>query len=265
MKPISVVFTVTLAGLTAAVDFGNWQPPDPGDARSPCPALNSLANHNIIPHDGKNLTVPLLVKAIVEALNVSVELATTVATAGLRTSSNPGSGTYTLDDLKKHNIIEHDGSLSRKDVDMGGNGEFSQETFDEFLGFFGGKEEITIPLAAAARWRAHLFRNLWGRIQSAKKSNPKFTFTASGQFNSYVESSIYMQLLKNPATGTTPLPFIKIFFEQERLPFDEGWRPMSPTSAFSLVQDVLHLSLNTPEEKAASLNGRTIGFHGIEL
>ncbi|KAJ0389696.1 hypothetical protein ATCC90586_011116 [Pythium insidiosum] len=34
--------------------------------RSPCPALNSMANHGFIPRDGKNLSRPLLKTAIIE-------------------------------------------------------------------------------------------------------------------------------------------------------------------------------------------------------
>ncbi|KAF2270772.1 hypothetical protein CC78DRAFT_573123 [Lojkania enalia] len=35
------------------VDFKKWNPPGYRDVRSPCPLLNSLANHDIIPHNGK--------------------------------------------------------------------------------------------------------------------------------------------------------------------------------------------------------------------
>ena len=45
-----------LIGLEAAsckTDFKNWHPPVLGYARSPCPLLNSLANHHVLPHDGR--------------------------------------------------------------------------------------------------------------------------------------------------------------------------------------------------------------------
>lgn len=48
---------------TPTIDFSKWHAALPGDLRSPCPALNALANHYIIPHDGRNLTVPMLVDA----------------------------------------------------------------------------------------------------------------------------------------------------------------------------------------------------------
>ncbi|KAF2867833.1 Chloroperoxidase, partial [Massariosphaeria phaeospora] len=227
-----------------------------GDVRSPCPALNSLANHGILPRDGKNLTVPLLVARMNAALNISNELGTIVASAALLTSSNPASGTLNLDDLKKHGFIEHDGSLSRRDTALNGEEQdFSPVIFEEFLGYFSGATDITFALAAKARW---------GRIQTERARNPEFTYGPAARFNSYVESSIYLQLLRKAETGTVPLAFIKIFFSQERLPYDEGWRPVNNQNGFTLASDILQLSLNTPEEGPEDeVHG--LGFHGITL
>ncbi|KAF2254974.1 Cloroperoxidase [Trematosphaeria pertusa] len=243
MKLLST-FLVLSGVVTAQVNFDDWHPPVPGDFRSPCPALNSLANHGIIPRDGKNLTVPFLVKALPQALNLSVEVATIVASAGLRTSSDPASGVFTLDDLNKHNAIEHDASLTRRDYNLGGEKQnFCPKIFHEFLGYFKGKEQISIPLAAAARW---------GRVKTERCRNPKFSYTALNRFNSYSESAIYSELLRDPKTDTVPIEFIKIFFAQERLPYKEGWRPVNLINGFSLAADILQLSLNTPEERADS-------------
>ncbi|CAG8835038.1 22518_t:CDS:2, partial [Racocetra persica] len=33
-----------------------WQAPGPDDKRSPCPALNTLANHGYLPRGGENIT-----------------------------------------------------------------------------------------------------------------------------------------------------------------------------------------------------------------
>ncbi|KAG6614069.1 Aromatic peroxygenase [Phytophthora cinnamomi] len=43
--------------------------------RSPCPALNVLANHGYIPRDGKNVTPLLLQEALVEVYNLDLSLA----------------------------------------------------------------------------------------------------------------------------------------------------------------------------------------------
>lgn len=41
-----------------------YQPPEPNDSRSPCPALNALANHGYLPRDGKNIPPEVLQRAI---------------------------------------------------------------------------------------------------------------------------------------------------------------------------------------------------------
>jgi hypothetical protein len=144
-------------GLTVALDFGDWHPPVVGDLRSPCPALNSLANHGFIPHNGRGISVPVAVKAMKEALNASTEVATTIALAGMRTSTTPSSGTFTLGDLKRHDIIEHDGSLSRKDAAEGDASNFCPETFDQYISRFNGEKDVSLPLVAVARWWVIVF------------------------------------------------------------------------------------------------------------
>lgn len=54
--------------------FTTWSPPGPGDVRSPCPAMNSLANHGFLPHDGKGITVPDVITALDAALKYDFSL-----------------------------------------------------------------------------------------------------------------------------------------------------------------------------------------------
>lgn len=140
--------------VSAAIDFGNWHPqmPERGEVRSPCPGLNTLANHGIIPRDGKNLNVPILVKALGETYNLSAEISTVIANGGLKTSSNPASGNFTLEDLTKHGLIEHDASLSRKDASEGDNYSFSPVIFQEYTNYLRGVNDLTHNEIAAARW-----------------------------------------------------------------------------------------------------------------
>lgn len=223
-----------------SVNFEDWHPPTPGDARSPCPGLNSLANHGILPRDGRSISVPLVVQKLGEGLNVSAEVATILGRAALRLSKDPSSGLFDLDDLKRHNAIEHDGSLSRRDFGLGGEEQnFCPEIFEETLGYFEGATEISLKEAAAARW---------GRIQSSRCNNPNFTYTPPLRFNSYAESAIYFEVLQNPATRKASLDWIKILFSEERFPFAEGWRPVNPINGFSMAADILQLALFTPEE-----------------
>ena len=85
---------------------------------------------------------------------MTTEVAASLFVSALKTSSDPASGSFSLSDLGKHNIIEHDGSLSRADVGTPGAGdqEFNPTVFDEFKSYFNGSTQISLPLAAAGRW-----------------------------------------------------------------------------------------------------------------
>ncbi|KAF2110214.1 Chloroperoxidase [Lophiotrema nucula] len=257
---LSVLVGLAASNANCQIDFKNWHPPIPGDVRSPCPLLNSLANHDILPRNGKGITILKVVEALGASINVSVEIATTLGKAGLSLSANPAGGSFNLDDLNKHNAIEHDASLSRKDFNSGGDSHtFSQEIFDEYIGAFNGSTEITLPAAALARWN---------RVQTEQHRDPKFVYGPTQRFNSYLETVIYNLVLGNATTQRTPMEFVKIFFQEERLPFNEGWRtPQIPIDGFALSQTVLNLALLTPEKLTPFVNPSELkdfdGPHGM--
>ena len=100
---------------------GTWAEPGPHDHRSPCPALNSLANGGFLPRDGR-VTVEDLVRAIHGRLGVTRGVARMLAHDAMRRLGRPGpDGTLVLDlhDLALHGFIEHDASLSRVDAREG--------------------------------------------------------------------------------------------------------------------------------------------------
>lgn len=53
----------------------DWVPAGPDDARSPCPMLNTLANHAYIHHDGRNITRGDLAEALMQTVNFDQALA----------------------------------------------------------------------------------------------------------------------------------------------------------------------------------------------
>ncbi|TDL16337.1 Cloroperoxidase [Rickenella mellea] len=89
-------------------------PARPGDSRSPCPALNALANHGYLPHDGKNITIMMLVHAMKTVYNLSTFLAFFLAIVGAIFCGNGLS--LNLHDLALHDRIEHDASLTHADA-----------------------------------------------------------------------------------------------------------------------------------------------------
>ena len=55
-----------------SIPVGEWRAPGPGDIRSPCPGLNTLANHGYLPRDGRNVHVTDIVTAMNDYLGVAV-------------------------------------------------------------------------------------------------------------------------------------------------------------------------------------------------
>lgn len=81
------------------------------------------------------------------------------------TASSTGSkDTFHLNDLNKHDLIEHDASLSRADLFFGDNWSFNQTIFDETKSHW---PSPTISVRDAARALA-------ARQKTAQAVNPKF-------------------------------------------------------------------------------------------
>jgi hypothetical protein len=99
-------------------DWGVFQPPRPGDARSPCPAINALANHGILPRDGRGITWKELGEAVGGTYNLAPTLCAQVPwlTAKFLFAGRDWKEKMTLDDLNAHGAIEHDASYTRADV-----------------------------------------------------------------------------------------------------------------------------------------------------
>jgi hypothetical protein len=73
--------------------------------------LNSLANHGYLPHDGKDISQQKTIDALGQALNINASLAIFLHQEAITTNPTPNATTFSLDDLSRHNILEHDASL----------------------------------------------------------------------------------------------------------------------------------------------------------
>lgn len=60
-----------------------WQPAQPGEARAPCPMLNTLANHNILPRSGRRITREILNDAISAYLKLDGSVANFLSSQAL--------------------------------------------------------------------------------------------------------------------------------------------------------------------------------------
>ncbi|GAA5939748.1 uncharacterized protein JCM15063_005275 [Sporobolomyces koalae] len=87
---------------------------DESVSRSPCPALNALANCGALPRDGRNITQQQLSAAISRAYNLTPTLAIQL---GLPFSVLfEGRGKIDLEDLSAQGLVQHDGSATREDL-----------------------------------------------------------------------------------------------------------------------------------------------------
>lgn len=183
-------------------DYSKWQAPEPNDVRSPCPALNALANHGFLPRDGRKITLPMLEHALPVALNVDVELARFFFNGAVKFGLTRD-GMFDLSDLNAHNAIEHDGSLSRADAHTGDNYSFNQEIFDSYMKHFDGSDILTPATAGRARMI---------RIKTEQKRNSAFKYGLRQKVISNGETSLILSVFGDIHTGNANKEHVRIFF-----------------------------------------------------
>ncbi|KFY06498.1 hypothetical protein V492_08000 [Pseudogymnoascus sp. VKM F-4246] len=190
-----------------------WAPAGPDDFRGPCPMMNTLANHGFLPHDGRNITKANAVHALSAGLNFDPALASLMWDQAIIANPEPNATYFTLDNLNRHNVLEHDASMSRVDDFFGNNHAFDQETFDETRVFWTGPVLDANMLA-----NGKLARQL-----ASKSKNPEYTFTASTEQFSLGEVGAPIIVFGDLESATVEKNLIDYFFQNERLPVKLGW------------------------------------------
>ncbi|KAK5114090.1 hypothetical protein LTR62_002659 [Meristemomyces frigidus] len=195
-----------------------WSPPGPGDVRSPCPALNTLANHDLLPHSGKGITTEDIISAFAIGQNFAADTVTGAAAGALALcSSETGVNctSWDLDMLDKPHAIEHDNSLSREDYNFGrdNNTVFSPQIWGQVLRVWHGAPIIDFNLANAARAE---------RLAVSNATDAPGWFVPAVAAG-YHETAFYLSLFGDPVEGNARQDWIDIWFQQERMPFEQGW------------------------------------------
>ncbi|KAJ6471126.1 Chloroperoxidase [Mycena vitilis] len=195
---------------------GNWPefvPPGEGDSRSCCPALNALANHGILPHDGKNIKFTDITKTVQETYNFAPTFCLFVPRfmAGLL-KRNYKTDTLDLADINLHNGIEHDASLIRQDTHF----EPDQSTpcvplIEELLASATGKDDTGNQILTAA----DLSRFSAKRRADSRAKNPEFTLDKFHQTFGSANASTLLAIFGGK------VPELKALLVEERLL--EGW------------------------------------------
>ncbi|KAF9060231.1 hypothetical protein BDP27DRAFT_1370717 [Rhodocollybia butyracea] len=117
----------------------------------------------------------------------------TAAKVALLTTDNVDN--FSLEELALHGTLEHDVSLSRNDLAVGDNIHFN----------------------------ATVFATLNNSNPEDSLINPDLTNTIKEFTVRLIESAFLSSVIGNVTTGVAPKNFIQMFFEQERLPMEEGW------------------------------------------
>ncbi|KDQ51950.1 hypothetical protein JAAARDRAFT_184569 [Jaapia argillacea MUCL 33604] len=228
-------------------------PAQPGDSRSPCPALNTLANHGYLPRDGRSISPSQMSKALKEAYHLSSPLSTLLTYGGffllrapppptsvptpltltsalsfsthlLKTLPSMGAVLRDLDlsDLALHNHIEHDASLVHDNTPLGkkfASTHINSTLLETFLGASATGTHISLNDIALAR----VYR------ESQTTTPPIDAFHAEvARGEVALVLGIFGAPSSDGAFGTASsegvkIDWIKEWFGSERLPI--GWAP----------------------------------------
>ncbi|KAL9940588.1 hypothetical protein V8E36_000076 [Tilletia maclaganii] len=213
-----------------------YQAPGKNDLRSPCPDINTLANHGYLPRSGI-VHGQDIIEAIQQGFNLDKQIATFLAIFGVLVDGDPLTGMLSLGGatkkilggkpagLNQHGPIEGDASLSRSDYYFGGrNSNFNPTLFKTFQSFNKkyGKGKATVKSLAEYRFQ---------RYQDSKASNPYFSFVFPRFFSSYGEAALVLNAFPSAAKNTTGVSTdaddLVAFFQNERFP-DEWYRRAQP-------------------------------------
>ncbi|CAG8496545.1 9575_t:CDS:2 [Ambispora gerdemannii] len=195
---------------------GEWKPPGPNDQRSPCPALNVLANHGYIPRDGNNVTVQQIRDALDEHLGVSSWFGSLMARVVMHKFGN--NGQLSLADLFEHNIIEHDASLTRNDkyfsTDANPSTQLNQTLITQLLSFASPEtNRLNVDSLAKAR-------NL--RYDQSKTANPEFVFESDQHSNAFGEASLLLNVI-GADEREVEVDVANVFLREAKIP--DNWKP----------------------------------------
>ncbi|KAI1840429.1 hypothetical protein JX266_013356 [Neoarthrinium moseri] len=190
--------------------------------------LNSLANHGYLPRTGQDIDAETLRNAL-QSNSFDPGAFSDIILLALSTSTTGNSSTFNLADTAKHNIIEHDGSLSRDDFFHGGNDlNLNPAIWGQVFSHF-SNDTISIETAAKARL---------DRVANAKETNPEYS-QPSGDTGSLAETAFYLMLFGDKVDGNARTEWVRIFFEQERFPFTEGYTKKEPVITIDEIEAMI--------------------------
>ncbi|KAF8338995.1 Chloroperoxidase [Cantharellus anzutake] len=178
------------------------------DSRSPCPGLNAMANHGIIPRNGRNIELSSLAEALEKTWNLGAPFCRDTCNSVGKLFKKDA---IDLSDLAKHNIIEHDSSLLRSDAFFSPDQTVpDKQLIERLLGSATGPVAPEYPEGQVTP--ADLGKALSLRIAESKRNNPQFSLNILHSFFGYSNASVFYEILGGDVKTS------RIILEEEKIP-----------------------------------------------
>ncbi|KAJ3013438.1 hypothetical protein HKX48_005750 [Thoreauomyces humboldtii] len=228
----STLSALAFASLACAATVPQWIAPTADAVRSPCPMINSLANHGIISRDGKNIR-PSDYLAAVKSQGLANDVGMVFAYGGALLFPHrfdaDGNLVYGLDDARKHNAVEHDASLTRDDIYFNGDDyTFNRTLYDQMISYANPTTQ------AMDFWSFAQIRV--ARQRDSTERNPTADLSFLQNTKAHAEAGLILNILGWESGGTSiPISYMNAFFIEERLPYAEGWTPSPKPIGFAAI------------------------------
>ncbi len=190
------------------------------DSRTPCPFINALANHGYINRNGRDIVLNEFQKVLEKKANIGGTVAGLLVgfVKSKSTKNAQGQDVFDLRVLNEHNFIEHDTSLTRKDLSVEpvqDNVAVDLELVDQLLSY---SEDgyLTVENIVEARQQRH----------QQCRSGPGFGMNDQNWFTANGETIFLASVMGGALSGDKDkisVDYVKSFFIEEKFP--EGWAP----------------------------------------
>ncbi|KAG6382045.1 Chloroperoxidase [Boletus reticuloceps] len=190
-----------------------YKPPQEGDSRCCCPALNAMANHGIFPRNGRGIKFTEAPKYLRSTYNFSPSFCYFACHHVARMlNRNYSEDTFDLEELNIHNGIEHDASLTRLDSSLQPNQAVPDPAvIEQLFSFATGKDANGKPLLMGK----DLSRILGKRRVESKASNKEYSL----QFAHKIFGSANASTMSVVFGGR--VDDLRVILLEDRFP--EGW------------------------------------------
>ncbi|CAK5270908.1 unnamed protein product [Mycena citricolor] len=199
------------------------------DQRAPCPALNTLANHGYISHDGGNLHFTAVLQAVRCVYNLSLPLAFLLTFTGFITC-----GSFRLD----WRALTCSWTLSLADLSARGG---SKITHDASLVHpshgtsHAPDRSLVADLLARARVRCGLTLPELAAVHSARISTLSHPLSLFHEQVALGECALAWLVLQDRNTGVIETQTLEQWFGEERLPLG-WWDATRPVNSIGLLK-----------------------------